>query len=234
MKTLIVALLVGTALSAVVAPDASGLEWLCNGAPLMGAARCATEAENENPFVLEDMGVSASVTCVKSSVFVAGSIGPVAEGEITEVKFIAPKTNCSPSAKAENQKNEEVANACTEVIDVKAVNLPWKTTLVEKEGTNNWWILLSNKAAGEPGYLVECLVAGLAVDDKCLTKEAATSVLALAENLTEGGFLFVDIFFEKNPLEANQAAKCSIGGAETGLVKTEFKMQVTFHELEIS
>ncbi len=236
MKKLIVALLALSAFAAVAASGASGLEWLCNGKALTGTEKCLVVSENLEELRLEDMNniAPASVTCNAGSVLDEGWVGPGALDETTTVEFMNPTVECKPSAKAENLKLELVTNKCEKVLFVTALNLPWKSEIVEKEGTNNWWVLLTGKGNGEPGYLVECDVLGVPTDDKCVTLSTSPA-LVLAENLVEGTLLLVSIFFNKNPLEANQAAKCSATGtAEEGLVIGESLIENPAGEVEIS
>ncbi len=235
MKRVIVVAMAISAFAVVAASSASGLEWLCNGKALTGTEKCLVVTENLEVDVFEDMNniAPASVTCAVGSVLEEGWVGPGALGETTRVEFMSPTTECKPSAKAENLKLELVTNKCEKVLSVAVVDLPWKSEIVEKEGTNNWWVLLSGKGNGEPGYLVECDVLGAPTDDTCVTSTAP--VLVLAENLVEGTLLLVSIFFNKNPLEANQAAKCSATGtAEEGLVIGELLIENPAGELEIS
>ncbi len=237
MKKLIVALLALSAFAAVAASGASGLEWLCNGKALTGTEKCLVVSENLEELRLEDMNniAPASVTCKVGSVLDEGWVGPGALDETTLVEFMSPATECKPSASAENLKGEHVANKCEKVLTVVALNLPWKSEIAEKEGTNNWWVTILTGGNGEPGYLVECDVLGAPTDDTCLTNGVTNSVLVLAENLVEGALLLVSIFFNLNPLSAAQAAKCSATGtAEEGLVIGESLIENPAGEVEIS
>ena len=101
------------------------------------------------------------------------------------------------------------------------MNLPWGSKIEEltTEGSeDSYWDLITPKPK-EPGYLVECVVGGLKIDDVCETASEATTVLVLMLNLPEEEekLLLVSVFFLKNPLNVNEAAKCSVGGEENGL-----------------
>jgi hypothetical protein len=206
------------ALSAIGATSASAAEWLCEGKTI--ATACKVVTENLEALVLEDMGVPSGVECAAGSVTGAGTVGPGVADETTAVTFIA--ASCKPTAKAENLKGESVANACESVASAPAaLDLPWKTEGVSEAAGAEKWDLISEKGTGgQPGYLVECKTKLGTVDDVCKTKEAATSALIELKNLAAEGAepALVTGVFLKNPLEAKQAAKCSVGGEEDGLV----------------
>ncbi len=226
MKKLVVALMALASLGvlAMSAGSASAaFEWLCAGEKITGTGeeRCLTLSENLETLKLEDMGVPGAVECSPETVLDEGWVGPGAAGETTSVTF----QTCLPAPKAENLKEEVVTNGCEgKTATVQAVNLPWLTPIEEltepEAGVNAYWILIKAGVAGkEPGYLVECTVAGLKTDDICTT--GAETVLVLALNLTEeetGKLLLVSIFFNKKLLAANEAGTCSVGGKEDGLV----------------
>ncbi len=223
MKKLAVALLALASLSALAVSAGSAsaaFEWLCAGEKITGTgeARCLVLSENLETIKIEDMGVPAAIECPPETVLDEGWVGPGAAGEITTITF----TSCLPAAHAENLKEEVVASGCEtgKAVTFAPVNLPWLTPieeLTEEAGVNDYWILFKASVAGkEPGYLEECTVAGLKVDDVCST--GAETVLVLALNLTEeeiGKLLLVSVFFNKKLLAANEAGTCNIGGKET-------------------
>ena len=87
-----------------------------------------------------------------------------------------------------------------------AVHLPWSTEL-QLVGTATWDSIKSS-GAGTPGWEVKCTVGGiLKVVDTC-EGEAKTKMKNLANGTVEAAF----------EGEASGKAKCSIGGAEQGLL----------------
>ena len=158
------------------------------------------------------MGVPAAIECAVESGEGEGNVSG-ATGETTEVTFLEVKTLCKPAATAENLKGESVANACSKVESVAAVNLPWGSKI---EGVFNHrrqrkqLLDLSHAETKRArGYLFECVVGGLKVDDVCETASESTTALALALNLPEEEekLLLVSVFALKTPLNANAAAR---------------------------
>jgi len=204
----LLAVLAFTVTAALAAGTASAEEplWLCASESVTKANECLSLSANLETLILEDMGVPARVECAVEAVTSEGWVGPGAEDEITNVTFV--QAACVKAAKAENLKFEEVANACEKVEKVAAVDLPWKTLLVKNGAAFEDEILTSG--AGEPGYLVECKVAGLNVDDTCLSR-AGHPPTVVVENLSEeeSGRLLVTTLFLKNPARGEETwAKC--------------------------
>ena len=221
MKKLLVGLVAVLALGALAASAfAAGgnTVWLCNSA-FLTLEKCLTVSENLTALTLQDMNESSSVECAVGTVLDEGWVGPGSEDETTSVTFTS---ECAPSAKALNLAGETVSNACTGTKAVgKALNLPWKT-LVYLEGTTTRDII-SGTTNGEPGYEVECTVSGLKVKDKCLTSAAADDAHIELNNLAAEGSepTLVDVLFMEKLVNASEAAKCSLGGAESGLIEGE-------------
>jgi hypothetical protein len=227
MKKLIPAVFVLLALSVTAATALAGngnTVWLCKGKQVFGTgnSRCLTNSENEGKFILEDRGSGAgSVQCEGTATILnEGWVGPGSEDETTLVEFIAPKTNCKPSPKSEtlNLSEAEVTNVCETVENVEAKNLPWKSLLF-LEGTASV-DKVGPGTGGEPGYAIVCLVAGLKKTDTCTTT-AAHPVIVNAENLTGSATEkpLVTITFPEKPKHPEEAATCSLGGAEQGFVR---------------
>jgi hypothetical protein len=232
LRKLVMLFVAVAALGALVVAATSAqaaFEWLCNG-KTVGSERCLVVSENLEVLVLEDMSIPAAVECAVGSVLDEGWVGPGNEDETTFVEFMIPATNCKPAAKALDLNNEELANACEKVKNVEAVNLPW-LTLVEElttEGSvDSYWDLIEENGKGQPGYLVECTVAGLNVDDICLTEAASTALVLLLNLPAEGSEpALVSVYFLENPLMANEAATCSVKKEkESGLVKGEVLLE---------
>jgi hypothetical protein len=192
--------------------------WLCNGQFITGTGnnRCLIQSENLTELLLGDMNESADVLCPVGSVLNEGWVGPGSEDETTKVEFMS---TCSTAGKAENLKGEEVANVCGGTGEAEAVNLPW-LTLVYLEGSLTRDIITAGIAGKEPGYKVKCTVAGLKITDECLS--GATPVHVELNLLEKEGTEpeLVDVLF-KETLKQSEWAKCSLGGAESGLVEGE-------------
>jgi hypothetical protein len=96
-------------------------------------------------------------------------------------------------------------------ISAKAVNLPWATRLEEKAGHTR--DVIENGGTGEPGWSFECLVGGiLKVADTCERSGVTTSVSPNSAQET------IETSFDK-VTEEEKMAKCSSGGAESGLIR---------------
>jgi hypothetical protein len=159
--------------------SASAAEWLVGGKSLTSSVKTVGSGE----IVLEDMKIGAAIKCRTGE---AGTAGPGAADSITAVTF----SGCT------------AVKGCSSVDAIATVDLPWATEL-----TSTSRDLIEQKGAGAPGYLVECLVAGILLDDTC---ERADSFVEV-ENASGK----VDAFFN-----TGEKAKCSLGGEE-GLVNSE-------------
>ncbi|HTU78154.1 MAG TPA: trypsin-like peptidase domain-containing protein [Solirubrobacteraceae bacterium] len=195
--------------------------WLCNGAEITGTGtnRCLTNAEGEGKFTLEDMKEEAAVECEGSDVTSEGWVGPGSEDETTAVTFKESSKDCKPAAKALNEEGKEVTNKCEEVKEVKAVDLSWTTLLEVLAGKNEDKIKEATK--GQPGYTVRCKVSILEVSDECKAKEAADNERVEVENLlgTSTEPPLVTVTFPEETERKAEWADCSLGGAESGLVR---------------
>ena len=224
-RVLGVAAIAGFALAAIAtATTALGAEtasWLVNGTVPLEATEVLSGGVGE--LKLEDMGVPAAVECTGIEVTDVGTVGQGYEDTTNTVTFNAPSINCRPSARAENLKGESVSNACESVKNVAAVDLPWLTELSlghNGKGAPVFLDKLSGDGKGEPGYLTECKTALGTVDDTC-TEVSATFT---GEGRNEGSDVVVT--FPKELTKASEAGKCSIGGAESGLVVGEQSIEV--------
>jgi len=213
MKKLLLGLLAIAALGIVTASAlAAGngnTVFLCNSA-FLTLTRCLTVSENLSTIVLEDMTELASAQCPPGAVLAEGWVGPGSEDETTSVTF---GTNCSPPSKAENLSGEVLLNVCTLVVSVKAVNLPW-TSLAYLTGTKTWDTIKPGASGNQPGYLLECVVAGLTMKDTCTTVATHEANVELENEATK---VLVE-FPKKLLISEEERAKCTLGGAETGLV----------------
>jgi hypothetical protein len=175
--------ILGIALVAVLAcsavASASAAEWLVGGKSLTSSVKTV----GSGSIVLEDMKVGAAVKCNTTE---SGTVGAGAADSVTAVSF----SGCT------------TVKGCSSVDAVAAVDLPWATEL-----TSTSKDLIEQKGAGEPGYLVECPVAGILLDDTCKRADSFVEVTNASGK--------VDAFFN-----TGEKAKCSLGGEE-GLVNSE-------------
>lgn len=219
-KFSIVGALVAIAAIALVATSAfaDNTVWLCGEAKITGTGnnRCLTDSENLEVTFFEDRGavVASRVECAVGSVTDEGWVGPGSEDETTLVTVVS--TSCKNAAKALNLKEEEVTNKCATFEKIKVVGLPWKT-LIELVGGVAWDKLLTTTA----GYAITCT----GVTDTCTNaNEASVRLTNLA--LEGAEFPLVDATFplkatETRKGDSSEYAKCSLGGAEEGVVRGE-------------
>ncbi len=196
--------------------------WLVNGA--VPASATETLSVGVGVLTLEDMGVPAGVECTGADVTDVGTVGPGHEDTTTSVTFTAPATNCKPTAKAENLSKEEKTNACESVKNVEALDLPWLTELAKGENAAKESVFLdrlSGDGKGEPAYLTECKTALGTVDDTC-TEVSAGSTVEVKNETSDVNTVFPKTLAN----EKTESAKCTIGGAENGLVKGESLIEV--------
>jgi len=209
MLGLFAAAVLGIAAASAFAAGDGNTVWLC-GSNYIVLERCLTIAENLSTIVLEDMTELAAAQCPPGSVLAEGWVGPGSEDETTSVAFTA--NSCSPPPKAENLSGEALSNVCTLVISVKALALPWKTA-VYLEGSATWDTIKPGASGNQPGYLIECVVAGLTMKDTCTTI-AGHELNVELENVSP----LVLLEFPKALKSEEEKAKCSLGGNESGLV----------------
>ena len=140
---------------------------------------------------LSDSGAGTTIECTGTD---SGTVGAGNKDEVTAItasacKFVSAGT-CTAS----------------KPVTAKAVNLPWVTELYEESGKIRDHVK-AHSGGGQPGYVVECTVAGIfKVQDECIG-ETNTGM----ENVAGG----VDASFDAITPKAN----CSIGGTGTGSVK---------------
>ncbi len=107
------------------------------------------------------------------------------------------------------------AKKCTKVGTVKAVNLPWTTTLAEGSEGQQRDLIRAGASGKNPGWSVECTVLGVTSTDECTSSEGSTAM----EDLPNGT---VKAIFEA-PGGHSGTATCSVGGAKAGEVEgTDF------------
>ena len=142
---------------------------------------------------LEDMKAGTAIECTGEG---EGTVGP-GNGDVIS-KITASGCTFEKAGSCESSKP----------VTANAVHLPWKTELFLK-GAQTWDKISEDEGHGTPGWDVECTVFGIfKIADTC-EGEAQTKM----ENLANGT---VEASFEG---EASGKAKCSVGGAEQGLVK---------------
>jgi hypothetical protein len=101
-------------------------------------------------------------------------------------------------------------------VTIKPRNLPWATRLISRGSEARDELLSGGKkeeGEGEPGWAVECTVAGiLKTTDRC---EHSGNTVGVTANRTEGT---VEGKFDERTAEETMAT-CSVGGAGAGLVR---------------
>jgi hypothetical protein len=113
----------------------------------------------------------------------------------------------------ENCKGTKVCKE-KEVEEVKGVNLPWKTEIVE-EGGRFLTKILAGVSGKEPGWKVKCNTTVGSQTDECLSESAAVAErLVLINEITKTSG--VEELLVKAAFRSNGEAKCSIGGAKAG------------------
>jgi len=213
-----------TSIAAMMPAAASALttQWLCAEKVVPKAEECFINSENLEIFLLQDRNADAQVECPVGDITDEGWVGPGAEDRTTKVTF----KSCVGSAKAENLKEEEVANDCkAEAATVSALNLPWKTK-IEVVGGVNYDTITPVSGTKQPGYETTCKTALGSVTDKCEGSEAHPVLVRLDNLALEGTeFPLVDVLFPAKKSELlegeKEFAKCTIGGAESGFVLGE-------------
>jgi hypothetical protein len=140
---------------------------------------------------LEDMKAETEIECTGEG---QGTVGSGNKDVISSLTA----SSCSfvKAGKCESSKP----------VTANAVDLPWSTELILVSGAT--WDSIKADGAGEPGWNVECTVLGIfKISDEC-KGEAKTKMTNLANGKIESAF----------EGEASGKAKCSVGGAEQGLV----------------
>jgi hypothetical protein len=97
---------------------------------------------------------------------------------------------------------------------VVPVNLPWTGTLLEPTAGNYELDITQGKGLNAeteaPGWLAECEVLFVKIDDTCTTTKGKVLLSNLADGLLQGEFMEVIL--------AEEQANCTVGGKEQGLV----------------
>jgi hypothetical protein len=139
---------------------------------------------------LTDSVAGTSIECAGTD---SGKVGAGSKDEVTSITASSCKF--------------VTAGSCTssKPVTATAKNLPWITELYEEAGKVRDHVK-AHSGGGEPGYDVECTVAGIfKVQDECLG-ETNTAM----NNVTGG----VEAVFDAT----SPKVKCSIGGAGSGTV----------------
>jgi hypothetical protein len=143
---------------------------------------------------LEDMGVGTAVTCTPEGLGFALANGAGTQETGTCSGITVTKGTCGSP-------------------EVVAQNLPW-TLQVEQEGAAFSSTIKSAVTAGA-GWLVECTVLGVKVDDVCTTQKGLVSLVGEVTGLVLVTFA---------PTKAEEFANCTVGGKEEGLVNGTFEL----------
>jgi hypothetical protein len=157
------------AFSAVLAASASAevtllAEWLIKGAAVLTLTSVQSKLVTGTEMLFEDMKEGVDIDC--AVVNSEGSVGPNGEDEITAVTIGTCTT---------------LAGTCGSP-EIKAENLPWNTLLILDQGTGAFLDLLSEKGAGFPAYVTDCLVLGFLVEDLCSSNTGSATIDNTAES----------------------------------------------------
>lgn len=208
---LAIALLVLSALSAVVASAASAVtfllaEWLINGAPLTAALNVTNEGEltliNTNG---GGFGVRVEILC--SGKF-DGNVGPNSADEIKELlslggTLIGTTALTTTALECTNTKN------CEGPL-VWAEGLPWKTEAeLMEEGTE---VFFADLLIGG-SYVASCLILGAEVEELCTAPTTAVQLTNEAGGVVDAQFS--DAFQELAGLKLGECG----GRLETAIVE---------------
>lgn len=150
----------------------------------------AVTVKSEGTLTLEDSEAPGGASVIECSGTDEGTVGPGSTDELTKVTASSCK---------------RISGSCEagKAITAKADHLPWKTTLVAGPRDE-----LGPGTGGEPGWTVECTVAGIfKVQDKC---DGATST-GIA-NVSSG----VDATFDAT--SRAKPAFCSLSNKNSGKV----------------
>jgi len=160
----------------------------------------STEAvRSHGSLLLSDIKVpiagTVSVSCTGEDV---GTIGPGRFDRVTAINNIVcvPDKNCEKITK-----------------EVKPLNLPWQTELVEEGGNLRDKVRAENGKGA--GWAVTCRVLGFEKTDECTTEEGITSVENVWTKGVGKGELLVLADFDKN----SPNATCTVGEAGSGEVR---------------
>jgi hypothetical protein len=136
----------------------------------------------------------------ESEVGCTGEGAGKAGGSITKIESVEVKS-CTP-----------IKGGCEKIEEAKAVDLPWETAFFETE--KKILQLLKGTGNGEPGWSVKCHTAIGSETDECKSEEGKPESHLDEPKLTGGNLL------ELETLQKLRKAKCSQGGAESGVVET--------------
>jgi hypothetical protein len=164
---------------------------------------------------LADTGTLGGTTAIKcnSGMKGWGTVFASNEGEITSAEVANPKTEC--------ERLEGLCKSSSEIEKVSAVNLPWKTEIVETESKYSIKILKTGEGTEkEPGWAVKCNTVLGSKTDTCTSEGEANAEKLEATNTSSAGVLLVSGTFEKV-----HKGKCSEGGKEKGEVSGKVSIE---------
>lgn len=177
-------------------------EWWQGGSKLSSAINVKTSGK----VWMEDRGAPMAVSCESSG---EGTAGTGAAGKLTSWTL----SGCAPTAKAINEKGEEVANACLSVTKTSLFKkLPWRGTLTLSKGTLQ--DVLIGEGKEELGFQFECNTSLGKVADECSATEKQISVPV--SNVSGG----VEATFGSEPLY-----KCSVSNKKAGVMRSSQRIE---------
>ena len=192
----IVAMLVFSAFSVA---SASALEYLISGNPVKAGEKFTIDVTvlPAKALFLEDMKEGIGLACLEVETG-AGEVTSPTEGIITE-------------GKCKNSSIDVEKGTCGSP-ELVAVDLPWKTILTSESLTE---ILEDGK--GEPGWLAECTILGIKVNDTCVTNGGKPSVANGEEEELATTFSETETSTEE--------ATCSVPKEKVGLIHGELMLK---------
>ncbi len=144
-------------------------EWRLAGAALSAPI----PAEWKGTLKLTDRNYKSYSVFAECEDTASGLVGLWGQGEVTHWTA----SNCSTVIEGEQLCNPKTAEG---KITLEAVNLPWRTELVNVEGLPRE--VISSGGSGVPGFKWNCRVLAVKVADEC----TATTLGAALANVTEG------------------------------------------------
>jgi hypothetical protein len=205
-------LVFGSGLAASASANVAFLlaEWFVAGQKVM--TELLTEATGE--LELKDIALKATVLCSGS---LDGWVGPSSLGFVSEVLSLGAGEIGQEVLKTPPLLCRGVEGCSTSPTapEVWAVNLGWQTEveLLEETGFTGFALFVSPHAGGgEIGWVVQCTIIGVTVQDECTTDRG------VAELTLEGTRLLANFSDGFTELAELKLANCTIGGAENGVV----------------
>jgi hypothetical protein len=204
------------ALSAVMVPGASAITWVWNGSPVTHPLAVS----QRQTLLLEDMREKLAMSC---DMVLHGTVGPGREALVTYIegpRGASERTSLS-SSRTMNCRYVGGGSGYCEAGEhpiVAPQNVVWSDRIAtRRHGRVRRVGVIAQEKPGEgghPGWLLECLIFGIAIEDVLENQTAEMSAAALS-NVTQG----VESRFLDDEA-VTPAVTCSMGGQGQGLIAT--------------